>query len=109
MCEARKMTKLNKIKNSELITELSENEQQTLTGGRTFDNFFFQRTNINSFASNDLNISSGNSSLSSSQRSGYSFSQITLGFSSLLGGGRRRRSSQARFGNFLSFLFSMFS
>ncbi|MBF2065101.1 MAG: hypothetical protein IGS39_11870 [Calothrix sp. C42_A2020_038] len=107
------MTKLNKIKNSKFITELSENEQETLTGGRAssfgFDNFFFQRTDINSFASNDLNISSGNNNLSSSQRSGYSLSRITLGFSSLFGGGRRRRSSQAKFGNFLSFLFSMFS
>jgi hypothetical protein len=97
------MTKLNE---SEFITELSESEQETLTGGR--DLLFFQRTNINSFASNDLNISSGNNSLSSSQRSGYSFSQITLGFSSLFGGGRRRRGSQARFGNLFSFLFSIF-
>jgi hypothetical protein len=100
------------MEDSEIITELSDKEQEILTGGRAssfgFDNFFFQRTDINSFASNDLNISSGNSSLSSSQRSGYSFSQITLGFSSLFGGGRRRRGSQARLGNFLSFLFSLF-
>lgn len=79
---------------SEFLTELSDQEQETVTGGFDlggFNFFFFQTTDITSFAERQSNASGngGNVSGSTSANAGYRFSQTTLAFSSF-GRGRRR-------------------
>jgi hypothetical protein len=78
----------NKIesKNSAWLMELSEQEQQAVAGGFArgmFSDFFFQQTDIRSFAENRINFlgEDANSSGSSSSKTGYMFSQTTLAFS----------------------------
>jgi hypothetical protein len=105
---------MNRTNKSSLLQELSEVEQESLTGGLStelgLDNFFFQKTDIRTFGSSDVNISGNGSSGSSSQRTGYSFSQITIGFNSLFRsfGGRRSRGRGGVSRNFLSFLAALF-
>lgn len=79
----------NKLTQSDLFTELSESEQETVSGG--FD-FFLQREDTNSFASNEYNISNGDTRLSSRQLTGYNSSKITFGFNmnSVFGDSMRR-------------------
>ncbi|MDZ8053119.1 MAG: CTB family bacteriocin [Aulosira sp. ZfuVER01] len=64
-------------RNSELFIELSEQQQEAAAGGL---DFVFQQTNIASFASNEINISDGISSISYKNQSGYTLSQTTIGF-----------------------------
>lgn len=84
-------------KDSEFLTELSNQEQETVAGGFNlgkFGYFFFQQTDIESIADHQSNISGNNGGLSgsSSSKAGYRFSQTTLAFGSLMFGMGRSRS-----------------
>jgi hypothetical protein len=95
-----------------LFIELSEAEQEVVTGGNGMPDLFIQRTDIATFGSNDTNISDGNRNYSSKSRTGYTMSQLTIGISGLFGGGgsraRRRRSSWGG-EDVLQMLLSLFS
>lgn len=80
-------------KNPEFLTDLSDQEQENVTGGFDFGNFFFfQQTDIESLAERQTSISGGSGvSGSSASRAGYRMSQTTLAFGSFLGFGRGRR------------------
>lgn len=72
---------------SDLLIELSDQDQETLTGGcgfGGFNYFFFQQTDIDTFANQDISVSGGQSggSGSSSSNTGYRLSQTTLAFGS---------------------------
>ncbi|MFN6566415.1 hypothetical protein A6770_32475 [Nostoc minutum NIES-26] len=84
------MDKLDKTNKSDGLIDLSSQEQEQINGG--FEGLFFQQTAIDSFAEDNTNISSNNGSLnlSSSSRTGYSFRQITFGFTSSFSGRVRR-------------------
>ncbi|MCX7594479.1 MAG: hypothetical protein N2235_12085 [Fischerella sp.] len=71
------MGERNNLTQSDLFMELSESEQETVSGG--FD-FVIQREDTNSFASNEYNISDGDTRLSSRQITAYNSSKITFGF-----------------------------
>ncbi|NWF57970.1 MAG: hypothetical protein HXY43_01270 [Fischerella sp.] len=79
----------NKLTQSDLFTELSESEQETVSGG--FD-FVIQRHDINSFASNEFNVDENQRSISSKQTSAYNSSLISFGFNmnSVFGDSMRR-------------------
>ncbi|KAB8332878.1 hypothetical protein SD80_013370 [Scytonema tolypothrichoides VB-61278] len=95
-------------KNSELLTDLSEQEQEIVSGGRSSSfelrDFFFQRTNIRSSANSGFN--SSQDGVSFGDQSGYMYSQTTMSIGSLiLGGGRKRRKSKgSSYNDFLSLL-----
>ncbi|MGF1935723.1 MAG: hypothetical protein RM347_015265 [Nostoc sp. ChiQUE02] len=81
-----------KNQNAELFIDLSEEDQEVVSAGSLFsslnnDGFFVQRTNIETFAINESNISDGDYSFSTKQETGYALSQTTIGFSGQ--GGRR--------------------
>lgn len=71
---------------SEWISDLSEQEQETLKAGFTDfiagDFFFFQDTDIQSIAANQTSLT-GDDGLSR-QKSGYTYSQVTLAFGSFV-------------------------
>lgn len=74
--------------NSELFTELSGEEQEIIVGGSSSPglyDFLFQMTRINTFANTQTTVTSGNSSITSKEQTGYSLTQITLG----LGNGQK--------------------
>lgn len=70
------MTKHIEPEKPELFGDLSENEQESVTGGLTL---FIQKTDISTFGNNQLDASSDTDSLSSNQNSGYTESQTTIG------------------------------
>lgn len=79
-------------KNSELLIELSEQEQEVVSGGRSRSSFelrdlFFQKTNIRSSANSGFSTSLNGTSFS--DQSGYTYSQTTLSIGSFLLGNRR--------------------
>ena len=81
-------------KNDLLLDELSEQEQEAVVGGFGWEDFlgsfFFQRTDIDTFADAQDKFTDGSSI---SRRTGYKLSQITLAFTMpFLGGSSRRRS-----------------
>ncbi|MDM9382740.1 hypothetical protein QUB80_18775 [Chlorogloeopsis sp. ULAP01] len=80
------MANYNEFKNSDLFTDLSEQEQEIATGGYSF---FIQKTDINSFANDESSLSDGSVSFSSKKSAAYNLSQVTFGFdlNSLLGEG----------------------
>jgi len=94
-----------KIKQPELLKDLSEPEQEVVAGGfgweDIFSSFFFQKTDIDTFAEADTQIAPG---ISVSRRTGYRSSQITLAFTSSGSGGRRSRFGRARMWNVFSLL-----
>jgi uncharacterized membrane protein YgcG len=108
---------------SELFVDLSEEEQEPISGGSMYPSFglfnmFFQRTEIASFANIDSNYSDGSRSFASKQQSGYKLSQVTVGFSGggfsgggggggFVGGIGRHKSRQNLFNMFMGML-SMF-
>ncbi|WP_414586835.1 hypothetical protein [Scytonema sp. PCC 10023] len=104
-------------KNSELFTDVSEQEQEAMCGGRSSSSLnlydlVIQMTNIRSFASSEATFSDGTSSGSSRQQSGYTLSQLSFGFSGggFNGGGRRKRKSKSLGGaDFLNMLFGLLS
>lgn len=93
------MSDLFENDNSQFLQELSEVDQETVTGGFGFggfgggDFFFFQQTNIESLAHNQNGFSSagngsGGVSAYSNTNSAYRFSQTTLAFGSFGGSSR---------------------
>ncbi|MEH2276804.1 MAG: CTB family bacteriocin [Nostoc sp.] len=107
------MSKDIKPEVSELFLDLSAQQQEIISGGRSlssglyFENLFFQKTDIETFANSAINISGSNGSISSIQQTGYRFSQITFGFSlgNQIRGGRSARRNSGLF----NMLFSMMS
>lgn len=105
-----------KTENSNLFINLSEKQQESISGGRSSSPFemfymFYQNTNIYSRASNEVNISQGNLGISSRNEAEYQFSQTTFILSSLFGGGGgggSRRNKRRRGNSFLSRIFSFF-
>lgn len=95
---------------TELLTELSEQEQQAVTGGVSLDDFayfFFQQTAIESFADDQTTLSAngGNPKVSSSSKTGYKFFQTTLAFSVPIFNKRRSRGgANMSIGSLLNFL-----
>jgi hypothetical protein len=88
----------------QFLAELSEQEQEAIAGGfgleDFFGSFFFQKTDIDTFAEDRTNISND---VSISRRTGYKLSQITLAFTMpLFGGGRGSRSRRSRMRNIFS-------
>lgn len=75
------------------LVELSELEQEAVVGGfgleDFFGSFFFQKTDIDTFADAKASLADGSSV---SRSTGYKLSQITLAFMPLFGGSSRRRS-----------------
>jgi hypothetical protein len=105
-----------KTKKSDLFINLSEKEQESISGGRSSSPFemfymFYQNTNIYSRASSDINISQGNLGISSRNEAEYQFSQTTFILSSLFGGGGgggSRRNNRRRGRSLFAKLFSFF-
>jgi len=105
-----------KTKKSDLFINLSEKEQESVSGGISsfaspFGMFymFYQNTNIYTRGSSEVNISQGNLSGSARNETEYQFSQTTFILSSLFGGGGGNRRNKRRRGNsFLSRIFSFF-
>jgi hypothetical protein len=67
---------------SELFVDLSEQEQEIATGGRSSSlyDFVIKKTDIVTFANNENNFSDGAQNISSKQQTGYSLSEVTFGF-----------------------------
>ena len=105
-----------KTKNSNLFINLSEKQQESVSGGISsftspFEMFymFYQNTNIYTRGSSEVNISQGNLSGSARNETEYQFSQTTFILSSLFGGGGgSRRNNRRRGGSLFAKLFSFF-
>ena len=103
------------IENSDLFINLSEKEQESISGGgssssplETFD-IFYQTTNISTRGMSEMNVSQGNSSGYVRNETEYQFSQTTFILSSLFGGGGSRRRNRRKRGNsFLASIFNLF-
>lgn len=74
------MSKQIKLENSKLFIELSEQEQEGVSGGFSF---FLQQTDISTFANNKSTLSENFNSVSSGQETGYKLSQFTFAFNFL--------------------------
>jgi hypothetical protein len=75
------MSENSKFQNSELLRNMSEQEQEMLAAGQISNlenegNLFLQKTNLETQAENILNFKNGDVSL---QKTKYYLSQITLG------------------------------
>ncbi len=106
------MSKQIETKNSELFIELSEEEQESVTGGGGSSlglyNFVMELTNIRTFANSEATFSDGSNSTSYKQQTGYALSQLSFGFNG--GGGRRKRKSKGlSSASFLNMLFGLLS
>jgi hypothetical protein len=107
-----------KTKNSNLFINLSEKQQESVSGGISsftspFEMFymFYQNTNIYTRGSSEVNISQGNLSGSARNETEYQFSQTTLVIASAFGGGGgggSRRNNRRRGGSLFAKLFSFF-
>ncbi|BAZ85580.1 hypothetical protein [Dolichospermum compactum] len=103
-----------KTKKSDLFINLSEKQQESVSGGRSSSPFemfymFYQNTNVYTRGSSEMSISQGNLSGTSRNETEYQFSQTTFILSSLFGGGGGSRRNKRRRGNsFLSRIFSFF-
>jgi hypothetical protein len=79
------------------LVELSEPEQEAVVGGfgweDFFGSFFFQKTDIDTFADAQDKFTDGSSI---SRRTGYKLSRITLAFTMPFFGGSSRRRSRSR-------------
>lgn len=101
--------------NSDLFINLSEKEQESISGGGSsspleMSYMLYQTTKIYTRASNEMNISQGNSSGYVRNETEYQFSQTTFILSSLFGGGGGRRRNRSRKGNsFLASIASIFN
>ncbi|MBD2390433.1 hypothetical protein RI030_04580 [Aphanizomenon flos-aquae NRERC-008] len=102
-------------KNSDLFIDISEKEQESVSGGGLSSPFgmsymFFQTTDIYSRGMSEVNISQGNSSGFVRNEAEYRFSQTTLVIASLFGGGGggSRRNNRRRGGSLFAKLFSFF-
>jgi hypothetical protein len=108
---ANKMSKISQIPNSELFRELSVQEQESVSGGFIF---ILQKTDVTTFAINELSVtnSSGNS-IHSRQQTGYTQSEVILGFAGFPFLGKESNGQQSKgnlnLSNLLSrLLFSLF-
>ncbi|MBD2409317.1 hypothetical protein FACHB389_14680 [Nostoc calcicola FACHB-389] len=77
------MSENTKSDNSELLSELSEQEQEASCAGQSINilstsNFIIQQTSIQTDAYSNLKLSNGDMS---SQKTGYNLSQTTIGYS----------------------------
>ncbi|TVP56201.1 MAG: hypothetical protein EA343_24285 [Nodularia sp. (in: Bacteria)] len=88
------MTNNIKPKDSKLFIDLNAQQQEKVSGG-SFDFMFFQQTNIESLASNYLNVSNGSLVASMNNQASYRFSQTTLILASFSGGLNNSRSSSS--------------
>ncbi len=74
-----------KHQNLQLFIDLSEEEQEVVSAGNSLSNtdysLFLQKTDIETFAINESNVSDGDYSFSTKQETGYALSQTTIGFS----------------------------
>ncbi|GCL43026.1 hypothetical protein [Dolichospermum planctonicum] len=103
------------IENSDLFINLSEKEQESISGGGSsssplerFD-IFYQNINISTRGMSEMNVSQGNSSGYVRNETEYQFSQTTFILSSLFGRGGGRRRNRSRKGNsFLASIFNLF-
>ncbi len=91
-----------KLKDTELLQELSEPEQEAVAGGfgleDIFSSFFFQKTDIDTSAEDNTHIAP--MGISNSRRTRYRLSQVTLAFTSFSSGRRRsRRPGRSRLNN----------
>ncbi|GAA6615138.1 hypothetical protein [Scytonema sp. NUACC26] len=86
------MSDKRKLQNSDLLIDLSEQEQEVATGGRlSSQDFSLQLTQISSYAK--AHFSTGNTSFT--QKAAYTLTQLTLGLNfSSKGSNRRRRRSR---------------
>jgi len=104
------MSQMTKFKDTDLLVELSDREQETVAGGANlqdlFGSIFFQQTDIDTSAEATTTFNDGTSA---TRRTGYKLSQTTFSIPllSLFAGGRRR-SRRSRM-NMFSLLFSLFS
>jgi hypothetical protein len=105
------MSQMTKFKDTDLLVELSDREQETVAGGAglqdLFGSIFFQQTDIDTSAEATTTFNDGTSA---TRRTGYKLSQTTFSIPllSLFGGGGGRRSRRSRM-NMFSLLFSLFS
>jgi hypothetical protein len=113
--EARGFTMSDNIKNqnSNLFINLSEKQQESISGGRSSSPFemfymFYQNTNVYTRGISEMSMSQGNLSGTSRNETEYQFSQTTFILSSLFGGGGggNRRNRRRRGNSFLSRIFS---
>ena len=99
--------------NSDLFINLSEKEQESISGGGSSSSplevsyMFYQNTNISTRGMSEMNVPQGNSSGYVRNETEYQFSQTTFILSSLFGGGGGRRRNRRKRGN--SFLASIFN
>lgn len=102
------MSELHKDKNDLLFNELSDREQEAVIGGfdleDLFSSFFFQKTDIDTFADAQDRFTDGSSI---SRRTGYRSSQITLSFTMPSFSGSSRRRSRSRTAR-MRYIFNLF-
>lgn len=81
---------------SELLIDLSEKEQEIVSGGGLPSyNFFLQLTNISSSAESQISVGG----TSSRQKAAYTFKQLTLGLNFSSRGSKRRRGRSQSWSN----------
>ncbi|WP_414550147.1 hypothetical protein [Anabaena sp. CCY 0017] len=99
------MTNNIKSKESELFLDLSNQQQEKVSGGN-FEFMFFQQTDILSFANSAINIVEGSLGISVSNQALYQFSQKTLILASLSSSFNPPSNFQSKGINLLNNLFS---
>jgi hypothetical protein len=102
-----------KSNETKLFIQLSEQEQETVSGGCSnnlpFGMFLYQQRDILSYANSETKFSTNDGQFSHNQTSLYSLSETTFLFSPLFGGGGGRRRNRSRKGNsFLASIFNLF-
>jgi hypothetical protein len=98
------MSDHTKIPNSNLFINLSEKQQESVSGGIFY--MFYQNTNVYTRGSNNINISQGDSTGSVRNETEYQFSQTTFVIASLFGSGGSRRNNRRRGSSLLARIFS---
>ncbi|OKH21207.1 hypothetical protein NIES593_16460 [Hydrococcus rivularis NIES-593] len=104
------MSKPIKLENSELLVELSEQEQETVVGGFDLGNlfgfFFFDQTEIDTSASHAVSFPLKTSHVSSLSNTNYSLRRTSLVFGIPMS--RSNRRSFSSFNRLLRRIFSRF-
>jgi hypothetical protein len=109
--EFREVKLSSELTKSDLFADIPVVEQEITSGGRASSfasgyDFFFDKTNVVTFANNESNFSDGSRTASSKSSTGYKMSRLSFGF----GGGQKRRGRKSRgFGgaDFLNMLFAL--
>ncbi|MBK1990273.1 hypothetical protein A0J48_022560 [Sphaerospermopsis aphanizomenoides BCCUSP55] len=90
------MSKHIKEINSELFHNLSEQEQESVSGGYSRYPFLLQLTKITSLARNEISFSATSGNTSIKQDSAYTSTELVIGIdSSFLGGSRGQRRNRS--------------